>query len=98
MALTPQQNGVSERRNITIIEKARALSAASKLPGYLWTEAINTANDLVNISPTRANQGMTLVKKYYKHKPVVTHLKVFGSLAYVHIPDSRRAKFDSKTF
>ena len=78
MALTPQQNGVSERRNRTLIEKTRAMSHASKLPGYLWTKAVNTANYLVNISPTRANGGMTPDEKYYNIKPSVKHLRVFG--------------------
>ena len=37
MALTPQQNGVNERRNRTIVEKARSMAHASQLPRFLWT-------------------------------------------------------------
>ena len=40
---------------------------------------------------------MTPDQKYYKAKPSVQHLNFFGSLAYVHIPDSKRTKLDSKT-
>ena len=59
MARTPQQNGAAERRNRTIIERARSMASASQCPNYLWSELINTANYLINISPTRSNQGTT---------------------------------------
>ena len=51
-ANTPQQNGVSERRNRTIMERARSISHDSRLPAFLWTEAVAHANFLVNRSPT----------------------------------------------
>ena len=40
---------------------------------------------------------MTIDEKYYNIKPSVKHLRVFGSLAYVHVPDIKRSKLDSKT-
>ncbi|GKC77896.1 retrovirus-related pol polyprotein from transposon TNT 1-94, partial [Tanacetum coccineum] len=43
VARTPQQNGVAERRNGTLIEAARTMLADSKLPTTFWTEAVNTA-------------------------------------------------------
>ncbi|GJZ00454.1 putative ribonuclease H-like domain-containing protein [Tanacetum coccineum] len=43
VARTPQQNGVAERRNRTLIEAARTMLADSKLPTTFWAEAVNTA-------------------------------------------------------
>ena len=47
---TPQQNGVVERKNRTLIEAAKAMLEESKLPTYFWPEAINTACYTHNIS------------------------------------------------
>ena len=96
-AKTPQQNGVAERQNQTIIEHARSMAVEAHLPSYLWTEAVNTANYIVNLSPTSANLGVTLEEKYSGKLPTVTHLKIFGSIAYVHIPKTDRKKLDTKT-
>ncbi|GKA65958.1 putative ribonuclease H-like domain-containing protein, partial [Tanacetum coccineum] len=43
VARTPQQNGVAERKNRTLIEAARTMLADSKLPTTFWAEAVNTA-------------------------------------------------------
>ncbi|GKF86067.1 ribonuclease H-like domain-containing protein, partial [Tanacetum coccineum] len=42
VARTPQQNGVAERRNMTLIEAARTMLADSKLPTTFWAEEVNT--------------------------------------------------------
>lgn len=73
------------------------MSAACKLPRFLQTEVINTANHLVNISPTRANHGITPEQRFTKTKPGVDNLKIFGVIAYLHIPRESRSKLDSKT-
>jgi len=83
MALIPQQSGVNERRNRTIVEKARSIAHVSQLPRFLWTEAINTIDYLVNINPTRTNQSMNRNEKYYKAKPYVEHLKIFCSISNI---------------
>ncbi|XP_047258878.1 uncharacterized protein LOC124891115, partial [Capsicum annuum] len=56
---TPQQNGVSERKNRTIMEKSRCLLYEKGLPKYLWVEAANTAAFLLNRLPTKAVDGKT---------------------------------------
>ncbi|GKG49530.1 putative ribonuclease H-like domain-containing protein, partial [Tanacetum coccineum] len=43
VARTPQQNGVAERKNMTLIEAARTMLADSKLPTTFWAEAVSTA-------------------------------------------------------
>ena len=94
---TPQQNGVSERRNRTIMERARSISHDCKLPIELWTEAVATATYLINKSPTRANHGVPPDARYFNKKPDVSNLRIFGCMAYVHIPKEHRQKLDSKT-
>ena len=61
-----------------------------------WAEAVNTAAYLKNRSPTKALQGKTPFEAWYRKKPNVEHLKVFGCKAYAHIPKDERHKFDSK--
>lgn len=51
---TPQQNGVAERFNRTLIEKVCAIIIESDVPKYLWGEAIYAATHVVNRSPTKA--------------------------------------------
>jgi transposase InsO family protein len=56
---TPQQNGVVERRNSTIVEMARCLLKGMKVPGEFWGEAVKTAVYILNRSPTHSLEGRT---------------------------------------
>ncbi len=67
------------------------------LRAYLWSETVATANYLVNWTPTRANAGMPPTIKY-TCKLDLTHLRAFGSAAYVHVPKESRSSLDGKTF
>ena len=93
---TPQQNGVAERLNRTLVETARSMLLDAKLPKQFWAEAISTAVYLKNRSPSKV-LNMTPYEVWYGRKPKVNHFRVFGSDAYAHIPRDERAKFDSKT-
>lgn len=94
---TPQQNGVSERANRTIIEKARSMLKDSKLPLSYWGEAVNTAIYLKNRMPTQSLNNMIPEELWTKKKVNLSHLRVFGCEAHVLIPKEKRAKLDSKT-
>ena len=96
-AHTPQQNGVAERRNRTIMERTRSLSIHCDLPLYLWSEAVSIANYIINRSPIRANAGMTLEERYTGQTPFVQYFQIFGCLAYRHIPKEDRRKLDNKS-
>ena len=50
----------------------------------------------MNMTPTAAIHGMTPEEKFTVKKPDLSHLKVFGCLAYVHLPDEQRSKLDPK--
>jgi transposase InsO family protein len=93
---TPQQNGVSERMNRTLVEAVRSMLSDSKLPHKFWAEALSTAVYLLNRSPTTALNEMTPYEAWTGMKPSVSHLKAFGCLAYAHIPKDERRKLDPK--
>ncbi|GJR61812.1 putative RNA-directed DNA polymerase [Tanacetum coccineum] len=54
MSGTPQQNGVAERRNRTLIDMVRSMLANSNLPEFLWTEALKTAVHILNTVPSKS--------------------------------------------
>ena len=93
---TPQQNGVAERKNRHITEVARALMSEKDMPKYYWVEAVHTVVYILNRTPTAGIHDMTLEERFIGIKSDVSHLKVFGCIAYVHIPDELRTKLDPK--
>jgi len=94
---TQHQNGVSERKIRTLVEKARSMLCDSQLGLSYWAEAISTAAYLCNRSPTRSLEGKTPFEAWYGSKPDLHHLKRFGCDAYLHLPPSKRTKLESKT-
>lgn len=96
-AYTPQQNGIAERKNRTIMEMARSMLQTKNLPNTFWGEAVATTVYILNRSPTKAVQNITPKEAWSGHKPSVAHLRVFGCLAYVHVPVQKRKKLDAKS-
>jgi hypothetical protein len=93
----PAQNGVAERMNRTIVESARSMLFHLNTPTELWAEAVNTAVYLRNRSPTTALDGITPYESLFNRKPDVANLRVFGCVAFVHVPDNQRKKLDAKS-
>ncbi|KAG6512700.1 hypothetical protein ZIOFF_030829 [Zingiber officinale] len=94
---TPQQNGVSERKNRTIVESMRCTLKRKKLSNEFWEEAVSCAYYLINRSPTKSLKDCTPHETWYGRKSDIRHLKVFGSVAYSLIPQANRNKFDDKS-
>ena len=94
---TPEQNGLAERLNRTLVETTRSMLLDAKLTHKFWAEAVSTATYLRNKSPTSALKKTTPHEAWYGQKPRVDHLRVFASSAYTHIPKDERGKLDSKT-
>jgi hypothetical protein len=94
---SPEQNGVSERMNRTLMECARSMIAHAGVPNNYWAEAVNTAAYLKNRTPTSSLKECTPFEKWCGIKPKLCHLKVFGCIAYAHIPDVQRQKLDKKS-
>ncbi|GKC48694.1 integrase, catalytic region, zinc finger, CCHC-type containing protein [Tanacetum coccineum] len=81
-ARTPQQNGVVERRNCTLIEVARTKVIFSRLPEFLWAKAISTACFTQNRSIIHTRYNKTPYELLHGRKPNVEYFHVFGSLCY----------------
>eukprot|EP00253_Pinus_taeda_P025753 PITA_25753 len=93
---TPQQNGVAERKNRTIMDMARSMLKAKHLPNDYWAEAINCAAYILNKCPTKAVMNKVPEEAWSGRKQGVTHMKVFGCVAYAHIRDQLRRNLDNK--
>lgn len=79
---TPQQNGVSERKNRSLMDMARCLLFEKNLPKTMWAEAVNTAVYIQNRLPTKALAHKTPFEAWFGFKPSLAHMKVFGCLCY----------------
>ncbi|GAA5971198.1 hypothetical protein JCM11641_004182 [Rhodosporidiobolus odoratus] len=93
---TPEQNGTAERPNRTLNEMALAMLEEAKLPKSRWTFAYRTAVYLKNRFPHAAIDGKTPFEVWNGERADVSNLRVFGSIAYVHIPKEKRTKLDAK--
>ena len=96
-AYTPQQNGVAERKNRTILDMVRSMLKTKSLPKELWAEAVNWSVYILNRCPTKTVKNMTPEEAWSGQKPDVRDLKVFGCVAYAHVPDKKRKKLDDKS-
>jgi hypothetical protein len=79
---SPQQNNVVEQRNQTAVGMARALLKQRGMSTVFWGEAVVTAVYILNRSPTKALNRMTLYEPWHGSKPAVSHLRVFSCLAF----------------
>lgn len=96
-AYTPQQNGVSERKNRTILNMVRSLLLKGNVHKNFWPEAVNWSIHVLNRSPTFAVQNMTPEEAWSGRRPAVDHFRIFGCIAYAHTPDEKRKKLDDKS-
>ena len=94
---TPQQNGVAERANRTIVEKAKCMIFDAELHKSYWAEAVNMAIHIINRSVSSVLVDKTPEEVWTGIKVDLSHLKIFGSPVMVHIPKQRRSKWDSKS-
>ncbi|RCU35080.1 transposase, partial [Acinetobacter baumannii] len=93
---TPQQNGVVERKNRTLVEMARSMLNEKNLPKYLWAEAINTACYITNRALIRPILLKTPYELWKDKKPNLSHVKVFGCKCFILNTKDHLEKFDSK--
>jgi len=70
---------------------------SKKLPKEFWAEVVACAVYLSNRSPTRSLSGKTPQDAWSGRKLCISHLRVFGSVAHVHISDEKRAKLDEQS-
>ena len=90
----PQQNGVAERKNRTVMEAMKTMIHDQDLPMHLWVEATRTAVYVQNRISHCVLGFKTLEEMFTGKKPKVSHLKIFGCPVFVHIPKEKRTKLD----
>ena len=83
--------------NIMLMEKARSLLIGTGLGHEFWEEAVDIARYLVNRSPSSVLEDKTQHEVWTGKKPSLSHLRVFGCDAYVHVPKEKINKLDSKS-
>ncbi|GJV75101.1 putative ribonuclease H-like domain-containing protein [Tanacetum coccineum] len=95
-ARTPQQNGVAERKNRTLIEAARTMLADSMLPTMFWTEAVSTACYVLNRVLVTKPHNKTPYELLSGKVPNISHLKPFGCLVTILNTSDHLGKFEGK--
>jgi len=93
---TPQHNVLAERRNRSLLDMTRNMLNMKKMPNTFWGEAVKTATYILNRCPTK-KLNQILEEIWLGCKQSAKHLRVFGSLCYVHIPDAKRRKLGNKS-
>lgn len=94
---SPQQNGVVERRNRTLLNMTRSILKHMNLPNYLWGEAIRHATYIINRVATRVLVLQTPYKAYKGRKPNLDHIRVFGCVSHAKIDTHRLMKLDDRS-
>ena len=97
MPWSPQQNDMVKRKNKSILNMARSMLQTKKMPKEFWAKAMDYAIYLSNRYPTKSLDSMTPQETWSGRKPSVSHLKVFGTIDYVHVYDQVRTKLDDKS-
>jgi hypothetical protein len=92
----PQQNGVVERKNRTLLDMARTMLDEYKTPDRFWAEAINTACYSINRLYLHRILKKTSNELLTGKKPNVSYFRVFGSKCFILIKRGRKSKFASK--
>ncbi|GJT09561.1 putative ribonuclease H-like domain-containing protein [Tanacetum coccineum] len=97
IAMTPQQNGVVERRNMKLIEATRTMLADSKLPTIFWAEAVSTACYVQNRVLVVKPYNKTPYELFRGLKPALSFMRPFGCHVTILNNLDNLGKFDGKS-
>ncbi|KZV36173.1 hypothetical protein F511_29175 [Dorcoceras hygrometricum] len=97
MAYTPQQNGVAERMNRTLLDRTRAMLNTAGLAKSFWAETVTTAYYVINRSPSVAIDLKTPMEVWTGKPADYSRAHTFGSPVYVLYNEQERPKLDSKS-
>ena len=95
VAHAPQQNGIAERKNRSLVETARTMLDDAKVPKCWGAEAANTANYIQNRVVSQATSGIPY-EMMFGETPKFEDLHKFGEDMFMKIPDAKRKKLDDK--
>ena len=79
---TPQQNGVSERRNRTLLDMVRSMLSYSSLPESFWGYALETVAYILNLAPSKS-VSKTPTELWKGRKPSLNHIRIWGAPAHI---------------
>ncbi|GJR78294.1 putative ribonuclease H-like domain-containing protein [Tanacetum coccineum] len=96
IARTPQQNGVAERKNRTLIEAARTMLADSLLPNSFWAEAVNTTCYVLNRVLVTKPQYKTPYELITSKQPIISYIRPFGCYVTILNTIDHLGKFEEK--
>ncbi|KAL8093711.1 hypothetical protein AgCh_035549 [Apium graveolens] len=91
---TPQQNGVAERRNRTLLESVRSMMSYSDLPKSFWGHALEITAYLLNLVPSKS-VPKPLLELWTGYKPSLRHIRIWGCPA--HVLNKNATKLKSRT-
>ena len=83
-----EQNVLAERKKRSVVEVAWEIKEEKSMPKFYWAEAIWTVVYIQN----RIGEKVSAHELYFGRKPNLRHVRVFGSIAYVHVPDEKWRK------
>jgi hypothetical protein len=94
---TPEENGVSEQMNWTLVEMACYLLHDATLPDTFWGYAVQHSACILNSLPSHALDSSMMPEEIFTgNKPSIANLRISGCKAYTHIPKEKRCKLDVK--
>nr|CCA21193.1 retrotransposon protein putative [Albugo laibachii Nc14] len=94
----PQQNGVVERIDRTLMDRARAMLKHKNVEKNWWAEALNTAAYVTNRLANSTRPWITPLEVCFGSKPDIDHFRVYGSTGYAYIDKSKRSKLQQNAF
>ncbi|WVZ71914.1 hypothetical protein U9M48_020443 [Paspalum notatum var. saurae] len=94
---SPQQNGVVERKNQTVVGMARCMLKAKGMPVAFWGEAVTTAVYILNRASTKALDGQTPFEAWHGRKPDVSHLRTLGCIGHVKVTKPGLSKLEDRS-
>lgn len=94
---SPQQNGIVERRNRTLMEMTRSILKHMRVPNFLWGEGVRHSTYLINRVGTKALELSTPYEVLKGRKPNIEHLKVFGCVGYAKVNAPHLKKLDDRS-
>ncbi|GJZ93354.1 retrovirus-related pol polyprotein from transposon TNT 1-94 [Tanacetum coccineum] len=96
--VSPQSNGVVERKNITLQEMSRTMLNEQSLPQKFWCNAVDTSTYILNRIIIRAILGKTPYELLRGREPTLDYFKVFGSKCFILNTKDYLTKFDPKSY
>ena len=92
---TPQQNGVTKRKNCHLLDVVRTLLLESFVPSTFWVEALSTAVYLINRLPSCVLDFASPYYRLYHHHPNYLDMHNFGCVHFVHLPSHEQYKLSA---